>query len=136
MSSTVNIAAPAASRIPVLAAASFATATQSFVFAALLGEMAADLDVPLAQAGQLATAFALTFGLSAPVVAAAPPYWGRSHFQAQDCVENGTAKPDGAQTGWLNRCIACMPGVDGLACAAVMPLTMRGLSIALKPALG
>ncbi|MBU6417274.1 MAG: DUF1501 domain-containing protein [Xanthomonadaceae bacterium] len=61
-----------------------------------------------------------------PVVATAPPYWGRSHFQAQNCVENGTAKPDGAQTGWLNRCIACMPGVDGLACAAVMPLTMRG----------
>ncbi|TAN03898.1 MAG: DUF1501 domain-containing protein [Rhodanobacteraceae bacterium] len=61
-----------------------------------------------------------------PVVAAAPPYWGRSHFQAQNCVENGTSKPDGAQTGWLNRCIACMPGVDGLACAAVMPLTMRG----------
>lgn len=61
-----------------------------------------------------------------PVVAAAPPYWGRSHFQAQNCVENGTAKPDGAQTGWLNRCITCMPGVDGLACAAVMPLTMRG----------
>lgn len=61
-----------------------------------------------------------------PVVAAAPPYWGRSHFQAQNCVENGTAKPDGARTGWLNRCIAAMPGVDGLACAAVMPLTMRG----------
>ena len=61
-----------------------------------------------------------------PVVAAAPPYWGRSHFQAQNCVENGTQKPDGAQTGWLNRCVACMPGVNGLACAAVMPLTMRG----------
>jgi len=61
-----------------------------------------------------------------PVVAAAPPYWGRSHFQAQDCVENGTSKPDGAQTGWLNRCVACMPGADGLACAAVMPLAMRG----------
>lgn len=61
-----------------------------------------------------------------PVVAAAPPYWGRSHFQAQNCVENGTAKPDGSQTGWLNRCIASMPGADGLACAAVMPLTMRG----------
>lgn len=61
-----------------------------------------------------------------PVVAAAPPYWGRSHFQAQNCVENGTGKPDGAQTGWLNRCVACMPGVDALACAAVMPLTMRG----------
>ena len=61
-----------------------------------------------------------------PVVATAPPYWGRSHFQAQNCVENGTSKPDGAQTGWLNRCVACMPGAGGLACAAVMPLTMRG----------
>ncbi|MFC4298674.1 DUF1501 domain-containing protein [Castellaniella hirudinis] len=61
-----------------------------------------------------------------PVVAAAPPYWGRSHFQAQNCVENGTARPDGTQTGWLNRCIAGIPGVDGLACAAVMPLAMRG----------
>ncbi|HEX7348961.1 MAG TPA: DUF1501 domain-containing protein [Rhodanobacteraceae bacterium] len=61
-----------------------------------------------------------------PVVAAAPPYWGRSHFQAQNCVENGTSAPDGAQTGWLNRCVANMPGVAGLACAAVMPLTMRG----------
>ncbi|WP_137125478.1 MFS transporter [Roseomonas sp. HF4] len=60
----------AASRIPILAAASFATATQSFVFAGLLAEMAADLAVPLASAGQLATAFALAFGLSAPVVAA------------------------------------------------------------------
>ncbi|MBR0682267.1 MFS transporter [Roseomonas eburnea] len=59
-----------ASRIPVLAAASFATATQSFVFAGLLAEMAADLTVPVAQAGQLATAFALAFGLSAPFVAA------------------------------------------------------------------
>ncbi len=59
-----------ASRIPVLAAASFATATQSFVFAGLLAEMAADLAVPVAQAGQLATAFALAFGLAAPVVAA------------------------------------------------------------------
>ncbi|MER3546541.1 MAG: hypothetical protein C4338_02640 [Rhodanobacteraceae bacterium] len=61
-----------------------------------------------------------------PLVAAAPPYWGRSHFDAQDCVENGTNEPHGAQTGWLNRCIASMPGVEGLAVATVMPLTMRG----------
>ncbi|HET6913670.1 MAG TPA: DUF1501 domain-containing protein [Rhodanobacteraceae bacterium] len=61
-----------------------------------------------------------------PLVAAAPPYWGRSHFDAQDCLENGTAEPHGAQTGWLNRCVAAMPGVEGLAVATVMPLTMRG----------
>lgn len=59
-----------APRIPVLAAASFATATQSFVFAGLLAEMAADLSVPVATAGQLATVYALAFALAAPPVAA------------------------------------------------------------------
>lgn len=59
-----------APRIPVLAAASFATATQSFVFAGLLAEMAADLAVPVASAGQLATVYALAFALAAPPVAA------------------------------------------------------------------
>lgn len=71
MSLAMAVPATGASRIPVLAAASFATATQSFVFAGLLAEMAADLAVPVASAGQLATAFALAFGLSAPLVAAA-----------------------------------------------------------------
>lgn len=61
-----------------------------------------------------------------PLVAAAPPYWGRSHFDAQDCLENGTGEPHGAQSGWLNRCVAAMPGAEGLAVATVMPLTMRG----------
>lgn len=61
-----------------------------------------------------------------PMVAAAPPYWGRSHFEAQDCVENGTTTPDGARTGWLNRAVAALPGADGLAVSTVMPLMMRG----------
>jgi predicted MFS family arabinose efflux permease len=61
---------PRASRLPILAAASFATATQSFVFAGLLAELADDLRVSLAAAGQIGTVYALAFGLSAPVVAA------------------------------------------------------------------
>lgn len=65
-------------------------------------------------------------GQFVPLVAAAPPYWGRSHFDAQDCLENGTGEPHGAQSGWLNRCVAAMPGAEGLAVATVMPLTMRG----------
>lgn len=60
-----------------------------------------------------------------PVVAVAPPYRQRSHFEAQDCVENGTAGTSGS-TGWLNRCVASMPGSKGLALSAVMPLAMRG----------
>jgi uncharacterized protein (DUF1501 family) len=67
-----------------------------------------------------------TAGELLPLVAAAPPYWGRSHFDAQDCVENGTAVPHGARTGWLNRAVAALPGMDGLAVASVMPLMMRG----------
>lgn len=60
-----------------------------------------------------------------PIVAVAPPYRQRSHFDAQDCLENGTAKP-GGNTGWLNRCVAAMPGTEGLAIATVMPLILRG----------
>ena len=61
-----------------------------------------------------------------PLVAVAPPYRQRSHFDAQDCLENGTATPDGAKTGWLGRSVAAMSGLDGLAVASVMPLSMRG----------
>jgi predicted MFS family arabinose efflux permease len=71
MSAAMALPGSPAARIMVLAAASFATATQSFVFAGLLAEMAADLDVGVATAGQLGTAYALAFGLSAPAVAAA-----------------------------------------------------------------
>ena len=60
-----------------------------------------------------------------PVAAVAPPYRQRSHFEAQDCVENGTAG-SGGNSGWLSRCVAAMPGAKGLALAAVMPLAMRG----------
>ena len=60
-----------------------------------------------------------------PVVAVAPPYRQRSHFEAQDCVENGTAG-SGGSTGWLNRCVAAVPGSKGLAVSSVMPLAMRG----------
>lgn len=61
-----------------------------------------------------------------PLVATAPPYRQRSHFDAQDCLENGTAKPGGSNEGWLSRCVAAMPSVEGLAISSVMPLIMRG----------
>ena len=61
-----------------------------------------------------------------PVVAIAPPYRQRSHFEAQDCLENGSAGAGGASTGWLNRCAASMPGVNALSLTTVMPLIMRG----------
>lgn len=63
-----------------------------------------------------------------PVVAVAPPYRQRSHFEAQDCVENGTGTGTSGSggSGWMNRCVAAMPGAKGLALSAVMPLALRG----------
>jgi uncharacterized protein (DUF1501 family) len=61
-----------------------------------------------------------------PVVAVAPPYRQRSHFEAQDCLENGTDAPGGSHNGWLNRAVAALPGTEGLAIAGVMPLILRG----------
>lgn len=61
-----------------------------------------------------------------PVVAVAPPYRQRSHFEAQDCLENGTSQASGASTGWLNRCAAAMSGTQALSITAVMPLILRG----------
>lgn len=61
-----------------------------------------------------------------PVVAVAPPYRARSHFDAQDCLENGSATPGGARDGWLNRALSAAAGVDGLTATSVMPLILRG----------
>jgi uncharacterized protein (DUF1501 family) len=61
-----------------------------------------------------------------PLLATAPPYRQRSHFEAQDCLENGTARPDGARDGWLGRCVSAMPQAEGVAVAPVMPLSLRG----------
>lgn len=63
-----------------------------------------------------------------PLLATAPPYRQRSHFEAQDCLENGTARPDGARDGWLGRCVGAMPAMEGVAVAPVMPLSLRGSS--------
>lgn len=66
-------------------------------------------------------------GYCLPIVAAAPPYWGRSHFEAQDCVENGTDTPNGAETGWLNRAAGALHQ-HGMSVTSVTPLIMRGTS--------
>src|SRR6202795_2169933 len=41
--------------------------------------------------------------------AVASPYRDRSHFDGQNVLENGLAKPLGAADGWLNRAIAALP---------------------------
>ncbi|MBM3510138.1 MAG: DUF1501 domain-containing protein [Alphaproteobacteria bacterium] len=61
--------------------------------------------------------------------AVASPHRGRSHFEAQDLVENGTPQPYGAADGWLNRALGAVdaPGRRlGLALGHSVPLLLRG----------
>jgi predicted MFS family arabinose efflux permease len=54
-----------------LAVAAFAIGTESFVIAGLLPVIAADLQISVSAAGQLVTAYALTYALGSPILAVA-----------------------------------------------------------------
>lgn len=64
-------------RVLPLALACFATGTDDMVIAGILPEVAGDLSVSESAAGQLVTAFALTFGLGTPVLAVLTARWPR-----------------------------------------------------------
>src|SRR5271167_4748903 len=57
-------------RLYWLALGTFAIGTEGFMIAPLLPDLARDLSVSLAAAGQLVTVFALTYALSSPVLTA------------------------------------------------------------------
>ncbi|HEY0106588.1 MAG TPA: DUF1501 domain-containing protein [Rhizomicrobium sp.] len=61
--------------------------------------------------------------------AVATAYRDRSHFDGQNLLENGSERPYGLDTGWLNRALAQMPPSAkplGVALDAHMPLILRG----------
>ena len=74
-------------------------------------------------------------GQAIVVHAAATPYRERSHFDGQDVLESGLARPGHADTGWLNRALAklgtggsCATSANGhrFAVGPVTPLVVRG----------
>src|SRR5204862_377108 len=68
----------------------------------------------------------------AVVHAVSTPYRERSHFDAQDVLETGHARPHASQSGWLNRALTYLPDARdkgrnaGVALGANVPLVMRG----------
>jgi uncharacterized protein (DUF1501 family) len=64
--------------------------------------------------------------------AVASPYRDRSHFDGQNVLENGLARPIGSADGWLNRALAALPlrsgrGADrAVAISQNVPLILRG----------
>jgi uncharacterized protein (DUF1501 family) len=73
-------------------------------------------------------------GQAAIVHATATAYRERSHFDGQDVLESGFAKPGATDSGWLNRALAATepaahvaaPGRQGFAVGPVTPLVVRG----------
>ena len=77
------------------------------------------------------TEFATLYGESSllPIHAVCVAYHGRSHFEAQNVLENGSAVPYLLKSGWLNRSLSTLPAADhdvGIAIAQTMPVIMRG----------
>ena len=68
------------------------------------------------------------------VHATATPYRERSHFDGQDVLESGIARPGATDSGWLNRALAALEsdgqvdlrGSRALGVGAVTPLVVRG----------
>lgn len=64
--------------------------------------------------------------------AVASPYRERSHFDAQNLLENGTARPFGREVGWLNAALGLgesgsdTSGTRGFALGQSIPLVLRG----------
>lgn len=59
--------------------------------------------------------------------AIASPYRSRSHFDAQDVLENGgNGDARSEDDGWLGRALALLPQEKGLAISPAMPLVMHG----------
>jgi len=70
-------------------------------------------------------------GQAAVVHAAATGYRERSHFDGQDVLESGYARPGYIDSGWLNRALGALPSGErisarGLAVGPATPLILRG----------
>lgn len=65
--------------------------------------------------GQLAIVHATGFG-----------YTGRSHFEGQDIMQSGMAKPYTSSSGWLGRAMQAAQAGGGVSISIPMPLILRG----------
>lgn len=109
-------------RIFFLAAASFATGTEAYVYAGHLTELAADLGQPVSTAGQLASAFALTYALTAPFIAGLAGRFGRRGVMVTGLVLIGLLNFLAALASSFEMLIAIRLAC-GLAAGLVGPIT-------------
>src|SRR3546814_483575 len=65
-------------------------------------------------------------GEALAVHAVALPYEGRSHFEAQNILETGAARPYARRDGWIGRLLPLLPGGRALAMGPTSPLVLQG----------
>src|SRR3546814_12686820 len=65
-------------------------------------------------------------GEAAIVHAVASPYRGRSHFDGQDILASGAARPYARHDGWIGRPLPPLPGGRPVAVAPTLSLVLPG----------
>ena len=53
-------------------------------------------------------------------------YTGRSHFEGQDIMQSGVAKPYASSSGWVGRAMSAAQTTGGVSISIPMPLILRG----------
>lgn len=119
----------------------FAIGTEGFVIAGLLPSLAADLHVSISTAGQLVTAFSLTYAIASPVLAVTTASWPRERVLRVSMGAFALANLGAAfavDFGWLVAARLALAGCAGLfmataggyAASSVAP-AQRGRAMAL-----
>lgn len=97
---------------------------------AIAPDQALKLDGTFSLHPSLSAVHALALNGQARIVpAVATPDRARSHFEAQDVLESGSAQVYASSSGWLNRTLEALPAsrkVEGLYVGATTPLILRG----------
>lgn len=124
-----------------LALGAFAIGTESYVIAGLLPDLASDLQVSVALAGQLITVFAFAYALGSPLLAVATGAWERRRllltalaafalFNLFAAMAQSYAMLLVARVGLALSAATFMPAASAYA-VAVMPAAQRGRALAI-----
>ncbi len=110
----------------LLALAAFVVGTQSYVFSGLLADLADDLDVSVATAGQLLAAFAITSAIASPLVVSA-----LSRFERKRVLIASLAS-----VAIINTLTAFLPVFEGFLAARILVAVVSAAVMPMAGAIG
>jgi len=116
-------------RILLLALGTFAIGTDVFVIAGILKQIAGDLAVSVEAAGQMVTAYALTYALGSPLLAALTAHWRRERLIVLALA--GFAAADAVCALAPNFTVLVLARIAAGSCAALYAPTAYTLAAAL-----